>query len=149
MKIKLTLLLLLAGLAITSVSCSMMTGFATSNHLSWKFVQSVGGIKVGNPKPISNGYWTLPIEFDVSGLTTLTTKPTTLNSALVAKDVRYKIEQDRLLVWIVACVVTERYSESHWNKGITLKGVNPGQYKVQYLNPDGSTETIRSVEIQE
>ena len=142
-------MLMIVGVAILGVSCSMLAGFATSDHLNWNFVQAVGGIKVGDPRPISKGDWIIPTEIDVSGLTTITIKPTTINSALVVRDVRCKIRQDRILVWVIACVVTDRYNESHWVKGITLKGIKPGKYKVQYLNPDGSMENIRSIEIQE
>ena len=142
-------LAMLAGLAIVGVSCSTLTGCVTSKHINWDFVQAVGGIKLGDPQPVANGEWTVPVECDVSGLTAVTTKPTALNSALIVKDVRWKAQQDRILVWVVACVVTDQHKEPHWTRSITLKGVKQGKYAVQYLNPDGSTAEIRSVDLHE
>jgi hypothetical protein len=142
-------LMVLAGLAILGVSCSTLTECVTSSHLTWGFVQAVGGIKVGDPRPVAAGEWAVPVECDVSGLTTVTTKPTTVNSAWVVRDVRWKARKDVILVWVVACVATDRHSESHWTRSITLKGVKPGRHAVRYLNPDGSMTELRSIELHE
>lgn len=149
MKLFLVLVVILVGLAIVTASCSTLAGFVTSSHVDWSFVQTVGGMKVGNPQPISKGSWSIPIECDVSGLTTVTTKPTTLNSSLVVKNVKCMTKQDRILIWVVTCVVTERYKESHWTNNITLKGMDKGKYRVQYLNSDGSLVDIRLIELRE
>ena len=150
MKTKLIVTLVaLASLAIVSISCSTVAGWVTTSRIDWSFIQTVGGIRVGDPQPLSKGNWIIPIECDVSGLTTVTVKPTTVNSALVVKDIRCKTRRDTILVWAVACVVTERYRESHWTQGISVKGTKPGKYTVQYLNPDGTTVDIRSIELRE
>jgi len=46
----------------------------TSERRDWVFVQSVGGIAVGNPHRTPSGVM-LPVFVDVSGLRTITTKP--------------------------------------------------------------------------
>ena len=142
-------LMVLAVVFAVCTSCSTLIGCVTSEHTTWNFVKAVGGIKVGDPQPVANGGWFVPVECDVSGLTAVTTKPTTLNSALVVKDVRWKADQDRILVWVVTCVVTDRHKDSHWNQRISLKGIKPGKYAVQYLNPDGTTAEIRSIQLHE
>ena len=137
---------MLVGLAIVGVSCSTLMGCVTSRHINWDFVQAVGGIRVGDPQPVANGEWAVPVECDVSGLTAVTTQPSTLNSALVVKDVQLQAQQGKIVVWVITCVVTDQHKESHWTRSITLKGVKQGKYAVQYLNPDGSTVDLRSVE---
>lgn len=138
---------MLTGLAIGCMSCSSLMGCVTSSHCNWDFIQGVGGIKVGDPKPVPNDGWVIPVECDISGLTTVTRKPTDLNSALVVKDVRCRVEQNRILIWVVSCVITDKYKNPHWTKDVPLKGIGRGKFTVQYLNPDGSTVNIRSVEL--
>ena len=140
-------LMVLAGLAIGCVSCSSLVGCVTSSHCNWDFIQGVGGITVGNPKPVPNDGWVIPVECDVSGLTMITTKPRGVNSALVVKDVKCKTKRNRILIWVVSCVATDRYKNSHWIKDIPLKGVGRGKFIIQYLNPDGSTVDIHSIEL--
>lgn len=72
-----------------------------------------------------------------------------MNSGLVVKDVQIEAKQETMLIWAITCVVTDRSKESYWTKGLTLKGVQPGHYRVQYLNPDGSTAGIRSIELRQ
>ena len=140
--------MIVVGVGILAVSCSTAVGIATAAHRDWTFMQAVGGIRVGDPQSVSRDTWTLPIECDVSGLTEVTTKPTGINSALVVKDIKTQTRQDKILVWVVVCVVTDKYTESHWAKSIQLKGVKEGKYSVQYLNPDGSTVGIRTIELR-
>jgi len=140
-------LLTLAALAVGNFSCSAITGCATSFHATWAFIQTVGGIKVGDAYPATNKTWTVAVECDVSGLTTITTKPTTMNSALVVKDVRCEVQQHQLRIWVVTCVATGRTNQPHWAKDMKLNGIEPGQYQVMYLNPDGSTVKIRPIEL--
>ena len=140
--------MMVLGVAILATSCSTAVGIVTSDHRDWKFIQDVGGIRVGDPIPATGDIWNLPVECDVSGLTEITTKPTGINSALVVKDIKSQTRQDKILIWVVVCVVTDKYTEPHWTKSIRLKGVKEGKYSVQYRNPDGSTVDIRSIELR-
>lgn len=142
-------LIALAALAVVGVSCSTLAGCVTSSHVRWSFIQAVGGIRVGEAQPGASGSWTIPIECDVSGLTAVTTRPTTLNSALAVRDVRSEARQGEIRIWIVTCVVSRRHPEPHWARSISLKGVKAGRYLVQYLDPDGTTAAIRSIELRE
>ena len=123
-------LLTFAALAVGNFSCSTITGCATSSRATWSFIQTVGGIKIGDAQPGTNRTWTVPVECDVSGLTTVATKPSTMNSALVVKDVRCEVQPHQLRIWVVTCVATERHNQSHWVKDMILNGIEPGQYQV-------------------
>ena len=140
--------MMVLGVAILATSCSTAVGIVTSDHRDWKFIQDVGGIRVGDPISATGDIWNLPVECDVSGLTAITTKPTGINSALVVKDIKSRTRQDKILIWVVVCVVTDKYTEPHWTKSIHLKGIKEGKYSVQYLNPDGTTVDIRSIELR-
>ena len=140
--------MMVLGAAILVTACSTAVGFVTSDHRDWKFIQDVGGIRIGDPIPATGDIWNLTVECDVSGLTEITTKPTGINSALVVKDIKSITRQDKIHIWVVVCVATDKYTESHWAKSISLKGVKEGKYTVQYLNPDGSTVGIRSIELR-
>jgi hypothetical protein len=151
MKIKAAsvIVVLMGPLAIILVttSCSMVADCLTS-HEPWNFVEAVGGIRIGDPQPVSPGVWTLPVECDVSSLTEVTTKPTTLNSARVVKNVEQDVKQDCILIWVVTRLANEKYKDSHWTNGITVRGIRQGIYKLVYLNPDGSTVDLRSIEFR-
>ena len=140
--------MMVLGVAILGTSCSTAVGIVTSDHRDWNFIQDVGGIRVGDPIPATGDIWNLPVECDVSGLTEITTKPKGINSALVVKDIKSRTMQDKILIWVVVCVVTDKYKEPHWTKGIHLEGIKEGKYSVQYLNPDGTTVGIRSIELR-
>ena len=139
----------LAALFIATASCATLTACATSQHRTWRFMQSVGGIKVGEAQAASGKTWNIPVECDVSGLTTITTKPAIMNSALAVKDVKVEVKQDQIMIWVVTCAVNGQCRAARWNKGVELGGVEPGHYRVQYLNPDGSTVEIRSMELRQ
>jgi hypothetical protein len=71
---------------------------AFAEERSWSFVTAVGGLEVGKPVQ-SSGRWSLPIRADVSGLKTITNKPTTINSALVCEVVKARVkDQDIFLI---------------------------------------------------
>jgi hypothetical protein len=147
-KLIITTLTVFAALILVTVSCSTIAGCVTSSHESWGFVEAVGGIKVGEPHSVSPNNWAVPIECDTSGCTAVTKEPTTVNSALVIKAVKKRVKQDHILIWVVTCLVTDRYKYAHWTNDIAIKGIQPGTYKVQYLNPDGSAVDIRSIELR-
>jgi hypothetical protein len=145
-KIILKLAFLLA-IAFPFVASSGVVSAFTSNHIDWPFIQSVGGISVGTPKQIESGIWNIPIDCDVSGLRTITVKPTTLNSALVVRKVKSKIQSGTLFIWVITSVV-DKQNHSPSATGTTIKNMKPGSYPVEYLNPDGTTIPIKVVEFK-
>ena len=80
MKYITTLILLLS----TTVAFSDVAGFLTKETKDWKFVQSVGGMKVSIKDTA------LLVECDVSGTKKVTVKPTMVNSALGVRELKHK-----------------------------------------------------------
>lgn len=80
MKYIITLIFLLS----TAFAFSDVAGFLTRETKAWKFVQSVGGMRVSiNNIP-------LLVECDVSGTKNVTVKPTMVNSALGVRELKHK-----------------------------------------------------------
>jgi hypothetical protein len=85
---------------VTVLSVLLILGcsLAFAEDQPWSFVKAVGGLKVGAPVQSKDG-WLLPIQADVSGSKAITTKPTTINSAIACKSVNARVKgQDIFLV---------------------------------------------------
>ena len=65
----------------------------------WEFVTSVGGIAVDPPQASPSGV-TLPVRADVSGLQTISNKPTALNSIMECSLTRARVQGREILVTI-------------------------------------------------
>lgn len=76
--------LAIALLAVTVTAHAGMIGWATSEGLPWEFIQQTGGMRVGTPMD-RGGKTVLPVEYDVSGLSSITCKPVILNSGMALK----------------------------------------------------------------
>lgn len=109
-------------------------------------IQSVGGLRVDNPVTQTDGTIFLPVICNVSGLDTVTVKPTMLNSALVVRKIATKCRKDSIQLQIVTCVVDNKHTSI--TKGVYLGRMKKGSYLVQYLNPDGSVVKLREIEIK-
>jgi hypothetical protein len=111
----------------------------------WAFIQSVGGIAIGEPK-LENNRWVLPVLCDVTGLKTITTKPTTLNSGLVWADTKARIEGNIIYLSIETAVVGMSGKSSACGPA-KLGKLKPGKYEVMYLSANKSTHPIGALEI--
>jgi len=111
---------------------------------SWAFVVSVGGITVEDPVQ-ADGIWTLPVQADVSGLVTFTSKPTTLNSALVCSSVVAKIIDDRIYLTIYTGLPGA--AKNARCPAARLGVVKPGTYSVLYQGPRNAPVLLRSVHV--
>lgn len=69
--------------ALVLVSCGSFPskGYYESQPRDWDFIQSVGGIRLGEPYRL-NGFLWVPILLDVSGSQTITVQPTNSNTGL-------------------------------------------------------------------
>lgn len=110
----------------------------------WQFVQSIGGIAVGKPEPLSSG-WSLPARADVSGLTAVTLKPTTLNSGLVCERTVATVEGRRIFLTVVSGLARSGYMARC--PPANLRHVAAGQYRVFYRGPDESPVELSEVSI--
>jgi hypothetical protein len=141
--IKLTVLLAIA-FPVTG-GCGLVSIF-TSDHVSWSFMQSVGGISVGTPNYLESGKWHIPVDCDVSGFKTITVKPTMINSALVVRKIKTKVKADSIQVWVITSVV-DKHNKSPSSSGATLKNITEGSYKIEYLNPDSLYRWLRPLRV--
>ena len=111
---------------------------------SWEFVQSVGGISAGVPTRDSSGDVSLPINCDVSGSSTITHKPTTMNSALAVKKVRARVKDRTITLSLFTAVYASSFPSAlcgHANIG----DLPPGSYAVVYRGADKSPHQLGSV----
>ena len=138
---------MLLAVAFPLCGCAGLISIFTSDHRDWTFIQSVGGLFVGNPKHLESDNWYLPIDCDVSGIRTITIKPTTVNSALVVRKIKTKVKLNTVQIWVITSVA-DKQNISSSSTGVTLKGITEGSYKIEYLNPDGTTISIKTVEFK-
>ena len=109
-------------------------------------IQSVGGLRVDDPMVQTDGTVFLPVLCNVSGLETITVKPTMINSALVVRKIATQCRKDRIHLQVVTCVVDNKHTSV--TKGVDLGVLTKGTYQVEYLNPDGTTVNVRKIEIK-
>ena len=126
--------------------CTSCVSLITSRGQSWETIQSMGGLRVNDPVMRDDGTFFLPVVCNVSGLDTITVKPTAINSALVVRKIATRIKKHTIQIQIVTCVVDNRHTSC--TKGVEIGSLQRGTYQVEYLNPDGMTVPIRTVEMR-
>jgi hypothetical protein len=110
-------------------------------------IQSVGGLRVDDPIIQPDGTVYLPALCNVSGLDAITVKPTAVNSALVVRKIAVKRRDEKIQLQVVTCVVDNKHTSIV--KGVPLGKMPKGAYQVEYLNPDGTTASLREIKITE
>jgi hypothetical protein len=123
--------------------CSNAIRNILSEHKDFEFIQTVGGIEVGDLQALKDESYYLPVKVDVSGLNFVTKKPENLNSALAVSHIGYKIENNLILIWINTCVAGG--GKGPISKGFIIDKLNKGKYSVQYLDKNGTKNIIRDV----
>src|SRR4029077_17489159 len=114
---------------------------ATQN---WAFVESVGGLTVSDPVRVE-GQWLLPVQADVAGLESFSSKDTTLNSALACSKVAATVRGTNIFLAIVTGVAGPGASARC--PPAKLGSLPPGDYNVFYRGPDNVAVRIRTVSI--
>jgi len=137
---------LILPILLSTASFAGLTSLLTSEHRDWNFVQSVGGIAVADPIIKGNKTIWLPIICNVSGLENITVKPTMVNSALVVRKLEYKVENDKILIYLETSLIDDQNKDVK-TKGVLLENIKPGVYRVEYLNPDKSSHFIREIKV--
>lgn len=130
------------GILIALVLGSPSLAFAAPQ--SWAFVVSVGGITVGDPVR-ADGVWTLPVQADVSGLMSFTSKPTTLHSALVCSSVVAKIVDGGIYLTINTDLPGT--AKNARCPAVRLGVVKSGTYSVLYKGPHDAPVLLRFVHV--
>jgi hypothetical protein len=113
----------------------------TLHKRSWNFIQQVGGIKIEKPLWTEDGLY-LPIICNVSGLDSITTRPTTLNSGLICADSKVSVVGNKIYITIVTGLISfnDGYRKSRAaNIGDKLQS---GHYFVYYKDETSVTNLI-------
>ena len=111
----------------------------------WPFIQSVGGISIGQPVSTQDG-WYLPVNCDVSGLQTTTIKPTQLNSALVCYKVLASGDNQIIFISVQTSIVGSGPQTSSC-RAVNIGNLRKGRYSIKYKEPNGSSHEIGSIDI--
>lgn len=110
---------------------------------SWKFMEAVGGVTIGAPSRNPQGSVYLPVRCDVSGLTEITKKPTTINSALSVKSIDKKIEYEKIIISVKTGLVSK--NETSICTVADLGDIPAGNYEVFYQGSDREMHPLGSV----
>lgn len=109
---------------------------------SWKFMEAVGGVAIGQPSRKSKSVY-LPVRWDVSGLTEITKKSTTINSALSVKSIKTKIEEQKFYISVKTGLVSK--NETSMCTGVDLRDIPAGNYEVIYYGSDREQHSLGTV----
>jgi len=118
---------------------SGVAGFFTKEAQDWKFIQSVGGMRVSVEDNILN------VECDVSGVKEVTVKPTMINSAMGVRKLKHKRVGKTIQLTLVTSVREKKSTTSC--RPLDLSAYPSGEYSVQYLNPDGTTHDLGKIKL--
>ena len=118
----------IAIMAFCAMSLSPAKSYA--NEQDWDFVQSVGGMRIGEPK-LTSLEWTLPVELDVTGLQTITTKPTALHSGIVCEGIRAEFHDRDIYLYLFTGIPWVGAKNGQC-PAISLGHPSPGKYGVYY-----------------
>lgn len=123
-------LLLFSIFLIANVEAGLV-GWLTSSARSWRFIQQTGGIRISEPVE-RDGKLVLPVEYDATGITGVTTRPTRVNSGLVVRKVQSNKTSSREIVIRIVTQVAEHDSETGRFHYADLDDFSSGAYNVYY-----------------
>lgn len=129
------ILLISATLAFPDVA-----GLLSRNKEDWKFIQSVGGMSATMKDS------TLIVDCDVSGMKTVTVKPTMINSGMGVRELKHKRDGNTILLTLVTCVIGKDVKTTP--KPVDLSDYPAGEYSIQYLDPDGTRHAVGKVTLE-
>lgn len=141
------ILLIIAALLISTTTLhASVIGWFTSDSRDWDFVQKTGGIKISNPIK-KDGKNVLPVEYDVSGLTAVTKKPTLLNSGLTVRKIELKRDGAQIIIRVVT-QVAEKGTHAGPVHYAELDDLPPGKYHVFYETAGDAAKNLGEIEIK-
>lgn len=132
-------------LMLSATSHAGVIGWFTSDARDWDFVQRTGGIRISEPIQ-KEGKTLLPVEYDVSGLSAVTRKPTLMNSGLMVRKIEAKREQSRIIIHVVTQVV-EKGKHAGPVHYADLNDPPPGKYQVCYQTCADTEKVLGEIEI--
>jgi len=140
------LLIVLSLFTLVTQSDAGIIGWLTSESRDWQFIQRTGGIRIGAPID-REGTKVLPIEYDVSGLTTITRKPTALNSGLAVRKIE-AVKKDKQIILRVFTQLVEESSITGSGHYADLSDIPTGSYEVFYEVAGDKEKLLGQIEIK-
>ena len=114
---------------VIAAALTLVSVDALADRASWTFLQSVGGLTIGEPQREGGG-WVLPVYADVSGLNKASVQPTTLNSGIACLETRASVKGSTVALSIFTGVAgSGRIARCPAAK---LGHLAPGRYTVVY-----------------
>lgn len=130
------------------VAFALLTGVGAAAELrDWKFVQSVGGLKVGPARRLQDGRVLLPIHCDVSGLRAITRRPTTLNSGLRCLPPRVEVRTGESIIYLTIRTGPATGGAKASSPPADLGQAMPGEYALRYRDPNGRSRRLRQITV--
>ncbi len=136
-----TVLLLMAATAHAGV-----VGWLTSDARDWDFVRKTGGIRISQPVQ-RDGKNVLLVEYDVSGRTTVTQRPTLINSGLAVRKIEVRQDGAQIVIRDVTQAV-EKGAPVGPGHYADLTGIPAGSYRVYYETAGDAAKDLGAVEIR-
>jgi hypothetical protein len=130
---------MLIALAVLNPCDAGIPGWLTAEKRDWKFIQSVGGMKVSLEKR------QLLVSCDVSGLKTVTIKPTMVNSGIGVREIKCSRADGNIQITVVTSVIEKGMKSACGS--VDLSAYPAGPYNVVYLDPDGTTHALGKIEL--
>lgn len=112
---------------------------------SWDFIHARGGLQVEQPTR-KGGQSVLPISCNVSGIKTISTTPKIRHSQLAWAESVVKVEGVSIYLTIYTARQSPKYPSAHCGAA-AIKRLEPGDYELIYLNPDGSSRRLTVVNV--
>ena len=129
---------------IAAVTLALVSVDALAERASWAFLQSVGGLTIGEPQREGSG-WILPIHADVSGLNRASVQPSTLNSGIACLETRASVEGSVIALSIITGLAgSGRAARCPTAK---LGHLSPGRYSVVYRGIGEAEVSVGSIVI--
>jgi hypothetical protein len=133
---------------VTKISLALLAvlilGACAGEQRNWAFVQAVGGMALGAPYRTPAGMM-LPVEIDVTGLRSFTTKATIMNSGLALKEIVVRRQGNKILLKVLTTIAGKGSSPS--SKDLLLGSLEPGRYSVLFTEPDGATVEVGNITV--
>ena len=134
-------------LALAASAHAGLAGWLTSTVRRWDFIQETGGIRISEPIELE-GKLVLPVEYDASGTSGITHRPTRLNSGLAVRHVKAsRTAHGRIVIRIVTQIV-EQDSDTGRIHYANLDDFTPGTYAVYYGDADDSEKFLGRIRVK-
>lgn len=121
---------IVVAITVLSLGTLLVPNDAFANEQDWAYIQSVGGMKLEQPK-LTDVEWVLPVDIDVSGKRAITTKPTDISSARSCMGIGAEFHGNNIYLALFTGFTT---IGGQWSRcpPISLGHPEPGKYNVLY-----------------